>query len=73
MDSSQNIDGFENPLSEFEGFGRTRRTRTDEATDLLQGRYNLFKTGCATHFIAPKSGRAKCVISLLEGQKVGAH
>ena len=33
MDSSQNIDGFENPLSEFEGFGRTRRTRTDEATE----------------------------------------
>ena len=32
MDSSQNIDGFENPFSEFEGFGRTRRTRTDEAT-----------------------------------------
>ena len=36
MDSSQNIDGFENPLSEFEGFGRTRRTRTDEATDCIK-------------------------------------
>ena len=35
MDSSQNIDGFENPLSEFEGFGRTRRTRTDEATAII--------------------------------------
>ena len=38
-----------------------------------QGRYNLFKTGCATHFTAQKSGCAKSILSLHEAQKVGAQ
>ena len=48
----------------------SQKTCLDES---YQERYNLSKTGCATHFTAQKSGCAKSVVSLLETQKVGAQ
>ena len=60
--------GMKNLLFFPEHFSRT--TCLDES---YQERYNLSKTGCATHFTAQESGCAQSVVPLLETQKVGAQ